>query len=165
MAEDYDIYSYLAVGLAKGDLTLVRVREKVFYEIADIDLINLNGTKNDIRYKLYVLGENLKKILNEDGSPIVLYENIESLNNDYIKVTNRKYLFKKKQDILMVLRLPQTIKVPIDKDTKKLSIIEAGKWIDITNVNNLKIYSEQRFNQMFEFIDVDAKIIRRTSTK
>ncbi len=165
MAEDYDIYSYLAVGLAKGDLTLMRVREKVFYEIVDIDLINLNGTKSDVRYKLYVLGENYRKFVNEDGSPIVFYENIESLNNDYIKVTNRKYLFKKKKNILMVLQLPKTIKVPIDKNTKKLSIIDAGKWIDITDVDNLKIYSEQKFNQMFEFIDEDAKIIRRASTK
>ena len=57
---------------------------------------------------------------------------------------------------------PNNIKVPIDKSTKKLSILEAGKWIDITNVDNLKIYSENRFNQIFEFIDKDAKIIKRT---
>lgn len=162
MDEDYDIYSYLAIELAKGNLKIKRVREKVFYEIVDIDMINLNNDKNDIIYKLHILGENYKNLMNEDGSPIVLHENIESLNKDYVKVTNRRYLFKKKQDILMVLQLPQTIKVPIDKSTKKLSILEAGKWIDITNVDNLKIYSENRFNQIFEFIDKDAKIIKRT---
>lgn len=151
MDENYDINSYLASGLGKGFLTLQLVREKVTYEIIGIDSINFNNEKDDIfRYKLCIIGENNKKLTNEKGRPIIIYENTESLRNNYIKISSKKNLFKKKQEYAMVVQIPQTIKVPLDANTVKLTIIEAGKWIDITNPKAIKIYSDKKFNDIFE---------------
>lgn len=165
MDENYDINSYLASGLGKGFLTLKLVREKVKYEIIGIDSINFNNEKDDIfRYKLCIIGENNKKITNEKGHPIIIYENTESLRNNYMKVPNKKNVLKKKQEYSMVVQIPHTIKVPLDTNTIKLTIIEAGKWIDITNPKNLKIYSDKKFNDIFEFTD-DIKKKERMSIK
>ena len=165
MDENYDINSYLASGLGKGFLTLKLVREKVKYEIIGIDSINFNNEKDDIfRYKLCIIGENNKKITNEKGHPIIIYENTESLRNNYMKVPNKKKVLKKKQEYSMVVQIPHTIKVPLDTNTIKLTIIEAGKWIDITNPKNLKIYSDKKFNDIFEFTD-DIKKKERMSIK
>ncbi len=164
MELDYDIYSYLARGIAEGILILRLVKEKVTYEIIELNTINLNNTKtNNIdRYKLQVVDSNGKKVYNEDGSPMVYYEDREALLNDYvIKTYNNKKILRKRQKFLMVVQIPQNIKVPIDNNTSKLSIIEAGKWIDITNLDDLKIYSDKRINDIFEFADEDIKIIKR----
>ena len=100
MDENYDINSYLASGLGKGFLTLKLVREKVKYEIIGIDSINFNNEKDDIfRYKLCIIGENNKKITNEKGHPIIIYENTESLRNNYMKVPNKKKSTKEKTGV------------------------------------------------------------------
>lgn len=149
---DYDIYSYLAYELCNGNLELKLASEKVTYEIVDIDLIDLNIDNNPIiRYKLNIIGENGKRLLNEDGKIINIYENMESLNNNYIKISNKKNILRKKNNDNYLIQIPKTIKLPTDKGTSKLSIFEAGKWIDITDLDNLKMYSDKRCIEMFEF--------------
>lgn len=150
---DYDIYSYLTYGLFNGILDLRLAREKVTYEIIDIDLIDLNSENNPIiRYKLNIINENGKKLLDEFGKVITIFENMKSLDNDYIKL-DKKNILKKKQQNIYLVQIPKTVKIPADKDTSKMSIFDAGKWIDVTHLDNLKMYSDKRCNEMFEFID------------
>ena len=60
-----------------------------------------------------------------------------------------------------MINVPKSVKVPIDKDGTRLYTIEKGKWIDITNVDNIKFYSNERFNLMFEEEKEDSKRLRR----
>ena len=164
MELDYDIYSYLARGIGNGTLELQLVREKVTYEIIDIDTINLNDKNNDsIRYKLKLLDENGKQILNEDGNPIIYYETAESLKKNYIKIAGKKNNLKKIQECIIAVNVPKDIKVPLDKLTSKLYTIEKGKWIDITNLEELKFYSDKKFNILFDRIEEESKKMKRVS--
>lgn len=164
MDEDYDIYSYLARGIVEGNLILRLVKEKVGYELIELSSINLTnqGTNNIDRYKLQVIDESGKRLFNDDNSPMVCYEDRDNLLNQYsIKFINNKKVFKRKVAYFKFIQIPKTIKVPIDKDTTKLLKIDAGKWIDITNLDNLKIYSDEKFNKLFSFADEDVKIFQR----
>lgn len=150
---DYDIYSYLSNGICRGSLNLLLATEKVYYEIVDIDLIDLNVDKNIIRYKLNIIGANGKKLLNDDGSILTIYEDMKSLDDNYLKLSGKKNLLVKKEQDVCLVRVPKTVKLPNDKCTSKLSIFEAGKWIDVTNLDNLKLYSNKRCCEMFEFVN------------
>ena len=164
MDEDYDIYSYLARGIVEGNLILRLVKEKVGYELIELSSINLTnqGANNIDRYKLQVIDESGKRLFNDDNSPMVCYEDRDNLLNQYsIKFINNKKVFKRKVGYFKFVQIPKTIKVPIDKDTTKLLKIDTGKWIDITNLDNLKIYSDEKFNKLFSFADEDVKIFQR----
>ena len=164
MDEDYDIYSYLARGIVEGNLILRLVKEKVGYELIELSSINLTnqGANNIDRYKLQVIDESGKRLFNDDNSPMICYEDRDNLLNQYsIKFINNKKVFKRKVGYFKFVQIPKTIKVPIDKDTTKLLKIDAGKWIDITNLDNLKIYSDEKFNKLFSFADEDVKIFQR----
>ena len=168
MDEDYDIYSYLARGIVEGNLILRLVKEKVLYELIELSSINLTnqGTNNIDRYKLQVIDESGKRLFNDDNSPMICYEDRDNLLTDYVvKIINNKKVFKKNIDYLKFVQFPKTIKVPIDKDTTKLLKIEAGKWIDITNLDNLKIYSDEKFHKLFSFADEDVKIFQRVEIR
>ena len=168
MDEDYDIYSYLARGIVEGNLILRLVKEKVLYELIELSSINLTnqGVNNIDRYKLQVIDESGKRLFNDDNSPMICYEDRDNLLNDYVvKIINNKKVFKKNIDYLKFVQFPKTIKVPIDKDTTKLLKIEAGKWIDITNLDNLKIYSDEKFHKLFNFADEDVKIFQRVEIR
>lgn len=159
---DYDIYSYIVSGIGDGSLVPQVVQEKVFYQVDEIDSINLNDNSFDnIRYKLYLVDNDGKKVYNDDGEVITYYETIRSLNRNYDKVLGKKNIFKRKEEYFIVINVPKSVKVPIDKDGLRMYKIEKGKWIDITNVNNIKFYSNERFNLMFDIADEDSKIKKR----
>lgn len=159
---DYDIYSYIVSGIGDGTLVPQVVQEKVFYQVDEIDSINLNDNNSDnIRYKLYLVDNDGKKVYNDDGEVITYYETIRSLNRNYDKVLGKKNIFKRKEEYFIVINVPKSVKVPIDKDGLRMYKIEKGKWIDITNVNNIKFYSNERFNLMFDIVDEDSKIKKR----
>jgi len=150
MELDYDIYSYLSNGICRGSLDLKLAYDKVIYEIVDIDLIDLNKDKNIIRYKLNIIGDNGKKILNDDGTILTIYEDMKSLDDNYLKLPGKKNLLKKKQKDICLVQIPKTVKLPTDKNTSKLTVFEAGKWIDVTDLDNLKMYSDKRCHEIFE---------------
>ena len=159
---DYDIYSYIVSGIGDGTLVPQVVQEKVFYQVDEIDSINLNDNNSDnIRYKLYLVDNDGKKVYNDDGEVITYYETIRSLNRNYDKVLGKKNIFKRKEEYFIVINVPKSVKVPIDKDGLRMYKIEKGKWIDITNVNNIKFYSNEKFNLMFDIVDEDSKIKKR----
>ena len=159
---DYDIYSYIVSGIGDGSLVPQVVQEKVFYQVDEIDSINLNDNNSDnIRYKLYLVDNDGKKVYNDDGEVITYYETIRSLNRNYDKVLGKKNIFKRKEEYFIVINVPKSVKVPIDKDGLRMYKIEKGKWIDITNVNNIKFYSNEKFNLMFDIVDEDSKIKKR----
>ena len=159
---DYDIYSYIVSGISDGTLVPQVVKEKVFYQVDEIDSINLNDNSSDnIRYKLYLVNYNGKKVVTDDGEVVTIYESIRALSRNYDRVICKKNIFKRKEDYFIVINVPKSVKVPIDKDGTRLYTIEKGKWIDITNVDNIKFYSNERFNLMFEEEKEDSKRLRR----
>lgn len=159
---DYDIYSYIVSGISDGTLVPQVVKEKVFYQVDEIDSINLNDNSSDnIRYKLYLVNYNGKKVVTDDGEVVTIYESIRALSRNYDRVIGKKNIFKRKEDYFIVINVPKSVKVPIDKNGTRLYTIEKGKWIDITNVDNIKFYSNERFNLMFEEEKEDSKRLRR----
>lgn len=156
---DYDIYSYLAKGLGSGLLEPHIFSEKVFYEIVDYDSINLNEKKLDnlIRVKLQVIDKYGKKIYNEDGSPLFMYEDKETLNSEYVKALDRRNMLKKKASKFIFVQVPYSIKVPLNIKTNKFIKLEKNKWIDITNISKLKFYSNNKVKLLFEMIDDNVK--------
>ena len=114
------------------------------------------------RYQLQLLDKNGKRIYRLDGNPVIYYETDDSLKQKYIKVIGKKNIFKKRQSDYIVFRVPKTVKLPLDKDTNKLITLEEGKWIDITDINNLKFYSDNEFNMIFEVVEEkNKKILER----
>lgn len=162
MKLDYDIYSYIVQGVVNGTLKFQLVREKVIYELSDIDQINLNEKSNDsIRFKLLLCDMNNRKIFDEDNHLVFCYESLDSLKENYIKIDGKKNTLKKRQENFVLVQIPETIKVPLDEKTSRLSTIEQGKWIDITDVNNLKFYTDKRFKLLFEVVDDNLKSLKR----
>lgn len=163
MELDYDIYSYLARGIGNGTLVPLIAHEKVSYEILDVDSINLNKNNNDsfIRYKLQVIDKYGKRKYNEDGKLMILYEDIESLNREYIKVIDRKNTFKKKISEFILVQVPESVKVPLNINTNKFITLEKDKWIDITNIQKLKFYSDKKVKLLFDVVDTNVKTLKR----
>ena len=163
MELDYDIYSYLARGIVNGTLIPINVKEKVFYEIICDYSINLNHTNADsfIRCKLQIIDKFGKKIYNEDGKPMILYEDIESLNREYMKVLGKRNVFKKKVSEFIFVQVPESVKVPLNINTNKFITLEKDKWIDITNIQKLKFYSDKKVKVLFDVFDEDIKTLKR----
>lgn len=163
MELDYDIYSYLARGIVSGTLIPINVKEKVFYEIICDYSINSNKINSDsfIRCKLQVIDKFGKKLYNEDGKPMILYEDLESLNSEYMKVLGKKNIFKKKICEFIFVQVPESVKVPLDVNTNRFITLEKDKWIDITNIQKLKFYSDKKVKVLFDVLNEDIKTLKR----
>lgn len=158
MSLDYDIYSYLARGLGSGYLKLEIVREKIKYQLIKMEEIDLMGkyADNYFRCTLQILDRTGKKIFDKDNKPIVKYVDESVLEEDYEQIDNK--IYKSKKNELIVVQVPEAIKVPSNFRLNKNIFIRKGTWIDITNVDHLKFYSNKEFKLRFEVLEEDIKI-------
>lgn len=153
MKVDYDIYSYIVEGLKKGILIPQMVIDKNTYEIIGKKTIRISDNHKDncVKYKLQLIGKNGKKVLNPDGSYNIRYEDEENLINNYVRISGKKN-FKKKINNCFMIQAPETVKVPLNVYASKLITLKKGMWIDITDVKNLKFYSDKTFGIYYEVV-------------
>lgn len=154
MELDYDIYSYIAKGIGKGDLVPKVVSEKVTYEIVGFEKIDFDKSKNEscTRFKLRLISKNGKRLVEHNGKPIFKYVSDNFIKENFIPINGDYKHLKRKNNQLILIQVPQTIKVPMDVYSRKNFLIEKGRWIDITDINNLKFCSNREFNMLYEVL-------------
>ena len=159
-----DIYSYIARELAQGNLKQVIAREKVRYEFDHTEVIDMSekGGKNYTEYVFRLLDDGGKPLLQEHQS---VYKSIdkEIIRTNYNYIGDRMYQ-KKDQLFVQILDNIFVSGLPSEKQT----FLSMGTWVNITNVDNLEYYSDDRFKMMYDVIndvvkkkDVNQKTIRR----
>ena len=155
MEVDYDIYSYIDKGIGKGDLVPKVVSEKVTYEVVGFEKIALddvNGGTSCTRFKLQLISKNGRRLVEKNGQPVIKYVNDSIIKENFVPIDGNFKRFKRKINKLILVQVPQTIKVPMDVYSSKNFLIQKGRWIDITDINNLKFCSNKEFNLLYEIL-------------
>lgn len=156
MELDYDIYSYIAKGIGKGDLVPKVVSEKVTYEVVGLEKINFNEINDDnsycTRFKLQLISKNGRRLVEKNGNPIVKYVNDSVIKDNFEPIDGNYKRLKRKINKLILIQVPHTVKVPMDVYSSKNFLIQKGRWIDITDINNLKFCSNKEFNILYEVL-------------
>ena len=165
MEFDYDIYSYIVKGIGDGSLVPVIATYKVFYEIVSKEdrVIYDEYDEGFSLYKLQLIDKNGKKIYDLNNKPILKYVDDVALKNDFVFISSDRRKLKMKNNNLILIEVPETIKVPLDIYSNKNSLIKKGTWIDITNVLELKFYSSHEASLLFDIMVDDIKRLTKMS--
>ena len=156
MEVDYDIYSYLAKGLGNGFLQALIAVEKVKYRLVKLQYINIDKAEDDcVQFVFQLCDEKNKIILDNEGKEIIRHISEETVKNYFKKVSRNIYV--KIQSEVIVVKVPETIKIPRSIFSNKNDIIKEGTWIDITKISDLKYYTEGQFKLHFKVQETDEK--------
>ena len=103
-------------------------------------------------YVELLISKNGKRLVEHNGKPIFKYVSDNFIKENFVPVDGDYKHLKRKNNQLILIQVPQTIKVPMDVYSRKNFLIEKGRWIDITDINNLKFCSNREFNMLYEVI-------------